>query len=110
MNAPANIRVPAAIRVDPSPAERAHRRTISIHCPNCDEVEMAARCDLAAMRDQASAGVMRACDPAAVILGEVVKLAAAAVYAPLPASQLLRIRSALGFTIEAARAVERVNP
>lgn len=87
-------------------AERAHRFSISIHCPNCDEMEMAARCDLAAMRDAAMIGAHRATDSASAILGEVARLAANAVYAPMPTSRLIRLRAALTLTMMAAREVD----
>lgn len=105
MNAITSIRADESIHG--SVTERAHRHAISIHCPNCDEMEMAARVDLAIMRDAAMVGVGRASDQAAVLLHEVSKMAAQAVYAPIPASRLLRVRSALNLTMEAARAVER---
>lgn len=90
--------------------ERAHRAAIALHCPGCtDEMEMAARCDLAVLRDAASVGAMRAGDSAAVLLSEVTRLATAAVYAPWPASRLIRTYAALSFTVEAARALERVT-
>lgn len=92
-----------------SVTERAHRHAISIHCPNCDEMEMAARCDLAAMRDAAMVGVSRASDSAAIMLGEVARLAMNAVYAPIPASRLIRIKAALTLTMMAAREVQRVQ-
>ena len=107
MNAPA--RLPQPIGTGLSVEQRAHRHAISIHCPNCDEMEMAARVDLAAMRDAATIGIARASDSAAAILAEVSRLATGAVFAPLPASQLIRIRAALSFTMEAARAVDRVT-
>ena len=109
MNAPANIRVARPVSVDPTPEERAYAATISIHCPNCDEMEMAARCDIAMMRDLAIRGAVKATASAAIMLGEVARIATSAVYAPLPASQLIRIRSALNLSMEAARAVERVQ-
>ena len=108
MNAPAShVQFREAMRGNVH--ERAHRAAISLHCPNCDEMEMAARCDLAALRDAAAAGIGRAGDSAAVLLHEVARLATQAVYAPAPASQLIRLRSALSFTVEAARALERVT-
>lgn len=107
MNAPANIRAP--IVIGESEAERVYRHAISIHCPNSGEMEMAARVDIAMMRDQAAIGIGRASDSAAVLLGEVSRLATFAVYAQTETSRLLRIRSALKLTMEAARALERVQ-
>ena len=72
-------------------------------------MEMAARIDIAMMRDAATVGMSRASDSAVVLLGEVSRLAAIAVYASAPASRLIRIRAALGLTMEAARALERVQ-
>lgn len=109
MNAPANIAMPAA--TEPagwSDAEYAYRRTISIHCPNCNDMEMAYRVQLAMIRDNAMAGATRATDSAAVILGEVCRLATASVFAPAPLSHLIRLRGTLNLTMDAARAVERV--
>lgn len=107
MNAPAKIAMPITPDTGWTPAEIAHRHTISIHCPNGSEIEMKARADLAAIRDQATAGIARASDSAAAILGEVSRLATQAVYAPIETANLLRIRSALELTMMAARAVER---
>lgn len=109
MNAPANIRVSAAVRLDETQTEAAHRLAISVHCPNCDELEMAARVDLALLRDQSTIGMSRATDSAAVLLGEVSRLATAAVYAPRPASHLLRVVSALNLTMMAARSIDRLT-
>ena len=109
MNAPANIRTRATIRIDENRIEAAHRHAISIHRPNCSEIEMAVRVDLATLRDQATMGIARATDSAAVLLGEVSRLATAAVYASAPASQLIRIKSALDLTMMAARALERAQ-
>jgi uncharacterized membrane protein len=109
MNAPANIRRPTPIRADESDQERAYRAAISIHCPSQCEQDMAARVSLAMMRDQASTGMARACPMAATLLGEVMSAAAVAVYAPAPTSYLMRLRSALWLTMEAARAVERAQ-
>lgn len=107
MNAPARIRKPTAIRADESEFESAVRRSISIHCPNDDEMTMAARVDIATMRDLATVGRQRAGGEAADILAVVSRVATDAVYAPAPCSKLLRIRSALGLAIEAARSIER---
>lgn len=107
MNAPANITVPRPIRVDETGAEAAHRRSISMHCPNQDEATMAARCDIAAMRDQATSGRFRAGEAAGAILATASRVATEAVYAPLDFRRLQRIRAALHLTIEAARAMER---
>ena len=97
------------IRVDETVTERAHAHTIRVHCPGCDDMELAARCDLAMMRDAAMVGVNRAGDSAAVLLGEVTRLAMHAVYAPMPASKLIRIKAALTLTMMAAREIERVE-
>lgn len=90
-------------------AERAYRHTISIHCPNRDEMELAVRCDLATIRDQATAGVSRASVEAAGLLAEVSRLATHAVYAEMDTGRLLRLRLALMMTVEAAREIERVS-
>lgn len=107
MNAPA--RFPRPIRLDPTPQEVAYAAAISIHCPNCDEMELAARCDIAAMRDAASVGMAKASDSACTLLGEVVRMASHSVYAPVPASQLIRVKAALTLTMMAAREIERVQ-
>jgi len=109
MNAPANIPLPQRIRLDELPIEATYRHAISIHCPNIDEMEMAARVDLAGMRDAAMAGFYRASPSAQSLLREVSNLAMNAVYAPLPTSRLLHIRAALKLTMMAAREIERVQ-
>jgi hypothetical protein len=109
MNAPANIRTRSLIRVDENQIEAAHRQAISVHCPNCGEIEMAARVDLATLRDQATIGIARATNSAGALLSEVARLATSAVYAPVPASRLIRIKSALDLTMMAARALERAQ-
>lgn len=107
MNAITTIRPDESIHG--STVERAHRHAISVHCPDCNEMEMAARVDLAMMRDAAMVGVRRASDSAAILLGEVTRLAMHAVYAPMPASQLIRVKAALTLTMMAARELERVQ-
>lgn len=102
MNAPARIE-----RDDAQPV--GIEASISMHCPNQDEVAMSCRVDIARMRDLASIGAYRACDSAATLLQEVARVATQAVYAPIPTSQLIRIRCALSLTIEAARAMERAH-
>lgn len=109
MNAPARIRQPAPIRVDESDFECAVRRAISIHCPNDDEMTMAARVDIATMRDLAVTGRQRARGDAGDVLAVVSRVATDAVYAPASCGRLLRIRSALGLMIDAARALERAT-
>ncbi|MBE7186048.1 MAG: hypothetical protein INR68_16750 [Methylobacterium mesophilicum] len=108
MNAPARIMEDAA-RVFESEAMRAHRRSISIHCPNCDDVEMQARCEIADIRDRAASGMRRAQPAVAGILQQVSMVATDAVFAPLPASRLMRIRAALTLTMMAARDLERAQ-
>jgi hypothetical protein len=109
VNAPANIPQARRIRMDETAGERAHRRSISIHCPNCNEMEMAARCDIAAIRDSATAAIARVSDSAGVMLGEVSRLATQAVFAPLPFERLLRIKGALTLTMMAVREIERAQ-
>lgn len=103
------MNAPAKIRVDESTTERAYRHAITIHCPNESEIAMAARVDLATIRDQASAAIRRATDSAAVLLSEIAKLAGGAVFAPMPTSDLIRIKSALDLTMMAARSIDRVT-
>jgi hypothetical protein len=103
------MNAPTTIRVDESTTERAYRHAITIHCPNEPEMSMAARVDLATLRDQATAATRRATDSAAVILGEIARLAGGAVFSPMPASALIRIKSALDLTMIAARSIDRVT-
>lgn len=105
MNAITAIRPDESIRG--TAIERAHAKAISELCPGCDEMEMAVRVELAMLRDAATVGMARASGAAAPILDQVVRLATYTVHADVPTSRLLRVRSALTFTIEAARAVER---
>lgn len=108
MNAPANI-PQARVRLDETTTERAHRHVIAPHCSGDDEMQIAARCDIAAMRDAASIGMARATDDAAAMLAIVSRLAAQAVYADVPASRLIRIKSALTLSMMAAREIERLH-
>lgn len=97
------------VSFDERPEEVAYRQAVAIHCPGCDELEMAARCDVAVIRDQATLGIPKATDSAAVILGEVVKLATFSVYAPCSASELIRTKSVLHLGMMAARGFERLQ-
>lgn len=106
MNAPARFPV---IPSEPTIGERAHRHSISVHCPGCSEAEMAARCDIAALRDAATAGALRATESAAVVLGEAARIATAAVFAPASVSRLIRTRGALEFMMDTARVLERLS-
>lgn len=104
MNAPAKIAVPRQC-ADDSP----HTRAISIHCPNCSEMEMAARVEIATLRDRATAAAPRASQSAGIMLAEIARIATFSVFAPMSASELLRIRAALILTMMAAREIERVT-
>ena len=95
---------------DETGVERAHRASISVHCPNQDEMSMAARVGIAILRDQAVTGQYRATsDAAAQMLSAAGRVAGDAVYAPINFRQLLRVQAALSLTIEAARAMERAT-
>jgi hypothetical protein len=108
VNAPANIKR-EIIAEAWSPIERAHRGTISVHCPNEDEWAMKCRVAIAMMRDQAAAAQRQCCDGAHGILGEVARVATTAVYAPSDAKRLTLMRSALVQAMDAARAIERAS-
>lgn len=101
------MNAPARIRPDVETLEAAHRAAISIHCPNEDELDMANRVAIAAIRDQASAGLRRCSGETAGILAEVSRLATAAVYAPMPPGKLHMTRFALASVLESARHLER---
>ncbi|MEH3121195.1 MAG: hypothetical protein PGN16_04310 [Sphingomonas phyllosphaerae] len=90
-------------------AERAHRHSISIHCPNQDEMTMAARVELAMLRDRAGAAMRRAGPTAAAILHEVSQLATSAVYAEAPFRKLNALNTALKLTVQAAWEIERAT-
>lgn len=96
MNAPARI-----------PTESAHRATIATFLPGEDDTAMDIRCDIAALRDQASAGLRRATDEAAPVLEHIATLATFAVYAPMDAAQLVLLLAALRNTMESARYLDR---
>lgn len=108
MNAVTRIAAPVSAQDLWSPEERAHRHAISIHCPNENDFAMGCRAHIAAIRDQASAGLRRCSADAYGILSEVARISAVAVYAPASAKRLVMLRSALTQAMEAARALERV--
>jgi hypothetical protein len=70
---------------------------------------MKIRVDLSDIRDRAVMGIPKATDSAAVLLSEVARLATPAVYAQKTESELFRLWTALDFTLDAARLVERVT-
>jgi hypothetical protein len=108
MNAPANIQ--HQIQAEAwSPIERAHRGTISIHCPSEDEWSMKCRVAIATIRDQAAAAQRQCSDATHGILSEVARIATGAVYAPADAKRLTLMRSALVQAMDAARAIERAS-
>ena len=80
-----------------------------ITTPFEDEFSAAARDELAQIRDRAARGAHNATDSAAVFLVEIARLATFAVVAHRPASDLIRISSALKFAMEAARHIDRVT-
>ena len=80
-----------------------------ITMPHEDEFSSAARDELASIRDRAARGAHNATDSAAVFLGEIARLATFAAVSHRPASDLIRINSALKFAMEAARAIDRVT-
>lgn len=95
------------IRPDVETIEAAYRTSISIHCPNEDELDMANRVAIAAIRDQAAAGLRRCSDETAGVLTAVSQLATAAAYAPMPPGKLHMTRFALASLMESARTLER---
>ena len=87
-----------------------YARAISIHCPNISSWEMAARVELAMLRDQAAKGMHLAeTDSAYVLLLEVARTASPAVYAKRRVGDLMMLVSALKLTMMSARALERAQ-
>lgn len=101
------MNAPARIQPDPERIEAAYRASVTIHCPNEDELTLANRVALAALRDQASAGLRRCSPETAPILSEVARLATHAVFAPMPPGQVHLTRFALANLMEGARILER---
>lgn len=101
------MNAPTSIRPDPARVEDAYRASITIHCPNEDELTLANRVALAALRDQSSAALRR-CSPAtAPVLMEISRIASFAVFAPMPPGQVHMTRFALANLMEGARILER---
>lgn len=109
MNAPARINVPSDGLYEWSPAERAHRAAISIHCPNESADAMKCRVALAMIRDQAGVGMLRCSDDAHGVLAEVQRQATLAVYAPVGVGRLYLKKLALESLMQAARMIERAQ-
>lgn len=86
----------------------AYARAIRVHCPD-DDGTITVRVAIARIRDDAATGIRKAMPEAAIVLDTVVRLAAYSAHAPVPASRLIRILSALTLTMEAARALDRVQ-
>lgn len=101
------MNAPAKILPDTARAKSAYRASITIHCPNEDEMTLANRVALAALRDQASAGLRRCSPETAPVLSEIARLATHAVFAPMPAGQVHMTRFALANLMEGARILER---
>lgn len=101
------MNAPARIQPDPDRVESAYRASISVHCPNEDPLTLANRVAVAAIRDQASAGLRRCSPEAAGLLQEIARLATHAVFAPMPAGQVHLTRFALASLLESARVLER---
>ena len=101
------MNAPARIQPDPDRLEAAHRASIRVHCPNEDPLTLANRVAIAAIRDQASAGLRRCSPEAAGLLQEIARLATHAVFAPMPAGQVHMTRFALASLLESARHLER---
>lgn len=99
--------IPSVATLGESAQETALRRSISIHCPNQDIMTMGARVAIAKLRDRASIGMARACEPARVLLAQASGLAAMWVYAPSDFRTLSRVGAAIAQTVEAAVAIER---
>jgi hypothetical protein len=115
VNAPARITVPddgydeTADLYQWSEAERAHRASISIHCPNEGADAMRLRVFLAVLRDKAGAGMRCCCDEAFPVLREVQRQATEAVYAPHGPGKLYLKWLAITSLMSAARLIERAN-
>ncbi len=101
------MNAPARIRPDVRAAEAAYRASVTLHCPNEDELTLDNRVALAALRDQASAGLRRCSPETAPILAEISRIATHAVFAPMPPGQVHLTRFALSNLMEGARILER---
>lgn len=86
---------------------RAYAHTISTHCPNINETEMQARCEIARIRDEAAVGLQRGSEHIGGMLSDVSRLATQAVYAEMPTSRLIALKGALQLGLDAARVMER---
>jgi hypothetical protein len=112
MNAPAGRIRPARTRpalAEQTLAEAAACAAVAIRCPGDDEMSLAIRADIAALRDQASAGVHQCCDESAGLLSEVSRLAAQLAFAPASPRKLMLALSGLSFAMEAARQLQRAQ-
>ena len=89
------------------PQDRAYRASVSIHYPNIDDVEMATRVDIMAMRDQAYAAQRKCCDDALPILAECHRTGSLAALSGRDTRRLVQVRMAMWMMIEAARCMER---
>ena len=105
MNAPAKIMV---VREETGPEIEA-RRSIELRVPKQTDLAMASRVDILLMRDQAWAGMGRACPSAATLLCQAARIGTDWAYADADVRQLLKVRSAIRQTIDAARALERAQ-
>lgn len=88
-------------------AERAYRKSITIHCPNEDEHMLSCRVRIAIIRDQAAKGMRDCSDGTYNILADISRQATNIVFARLPARELTMLCLALSGMMEAARSMER---
>lgn len=90
-----------------STSEAVYAPTLDSIFGNEDEMTRAARADIMALRDQATAAMRQACPEAAAILAETAKIATLNAMAPLSAKRLTLLKGALDLNIESARIIHR---
>ncbi len=103
------MNAPARIVAAETESQQEARREIETRLPGSTEFDMACRVDLILMRDQAWAGMGRACPSAATLLCQAARIATDWAYAPASSRDLVMTRSAIRMTIDAARALERAG-
>ena len=96
------------IELQPDP-EAAYRASVSMHYPNSDDLTMAVRVKLMALRDRAALALNRCCPEAAPTLAEASRIATLAALSTAPTRSLACVAVAVESLIFSAQMLQRAS-
>jgi hypothetical protein len=99
-------RIAAEPALSPLPNVLEYGPAVRVHYPGETGLRLTLRCDLMAIRDRATVGLMRARSDAAITLQEAARLAGLYALANIPTKALFQMHSATTSLVDAATAIE----